>query len=110
MSFMRKHLLLVVLMASALACGKENAAKGTATLSWDAPATSADGTPLTDLAGYKAHYGSEAGKYVTNVDVGNVTTYTVKDLKAGTYYFAVTAYDADGNESTFSNEATKKVQ
>ena len=40
-----------------------------------------------------------------DVDVGNVTTYTVTGLADGaTYYFAVTAYDSVGNESGYSNE------
>ena len=69
----------------------------------------ADGTALADLAGYKAHFGLQSGKYLTATDVGNVTTYTVKALARGTYYFAVTAYDRDGNESGYSNEATKTI-
>lgn len=43
--------------------------------------------------------------YDTVVDVGNVTAYTVTGLKEGKgYYFAATAYDEDGDESTFSEE------
>src|SRR5262249_30447454 len=48
---------------------------GTATLSWNAPTTNADGTALADLAGYKISYGFAPGNYSTTVDVGNVTTY-----------------------------------
>jgi hypothetical protein len=33
----------------------------TATLTWDAPTTNADGTPLTDLAGYRIYYGTTSG-------------------------------------------------
>lgn len=44
------------------------------------------------------------GSYVTN------TTSTVSSLPPGnTYYFAVTAIDASGAESAFSNEGTKQV-
>jgi ABC-type glycerol-3-phosphate transport system substrate-binding protein len=32
-----------------------------ATLTWDAPTTNVDGTPLTDLAGYKVYYGTSLG-------------------------------------------------
>jgi hypothetical protein len=74
-------------------------------LSWNAPTTNADGTPLTDLAGYKVYYGQASKNYTFVVNVGNQSTYTVTGLQDGqTYYFAVRAYDTSGNESTFSNE------
>jgi hypothetical protein len=77
------------------------------TLSWDAPTTNTDGTPLTDIAGYKVYYGTEYGNYTQNIDVGNVTTYKVANLTEGlTYYFAVTAYDTSANESTYSNDVS----
>ena len=79
-----------------------------ATLAWDAPTTNADGTPLTDLAGFKIYYGASSGNYSQNINVGNVTTYTVDNLTEGlTYYFATTAYDTAGNESKYSNEVSK---
>ncbi len=79
------------------------------TLSWDPPTTNADGTPLTDLAGYKIYYGTESGNYTNHLDVGNVTTYTLTGLQPGTYYFAVTAYDTSNNESDFSNEVSTTI-
>jgi hypothetical protein len=84
---------------------------GFATLSWDAPTTNADGTPLTDLAGYKVYYGTSSHTYSQNINIGNVTTYTIDNLTEGvTYYFATTAYDTAGNESEYSNEASKTIQ
>lgn len=74
------------------------------TLAWDAPTTNEDGTPLTDLKGYKIYYGHKAGTYTINIDVGNVTTYKVTKLPDGKYFFAATAYDITGNESAYSNE------
>jgi len=86
------------------------ALSGTATLAWDAPTTNADGTPLTDLAGYMVYYGNSPGNYSQNMNVDNVTTYTVNNLTDGlTYYFAVTAYDTSGNESGYSNELSKTL-
>ena len=79
------------------------------TLTWDAPTINADGTALTGLAGYKIYYGTSTGSYTTTVDAGNFTTYTVPALSAGTYYFAVTAYDTSGNESNYSNEVNKAI-
>lgn len=76
-------------------------------LSWNAPTTNADGTPLTDLAGYKIYYGTSSGNYSQKINVGNVTTYKVTNLTSdNTYYFAVTAYDKSGNASKFSNEVS----
>ena len=71
-----------------------------ATLRW-APNTE------SDLAGYKVYYGTESRNYTNVIDVGNVTTYKITNLQAGTYYFAVTAYDTSGNESAYSEEVSK---
>jgi hypothetical protein len=66
---------------------------------------------LTDLAGYKIYYGTSAATYGTPVDVGNVTTYDLTGLTAGTtYYIAATAYDTSGNESVKSNEISGAAQ
>jgi len=54
------------------------------------------------LTGYKLYYGTASGKYNTSIDVGNVITYTVSGLPAGTYYFALTAYSAT-EETGYSN-------
>ncbi|MEW6214947.1 MAG: MopE-related protein [Nitrospirota bacterium] len=76
-------------------------------MSWDAPTTNADGTPLTDLDGYKVYYGTASGNYSEVVNVGRVTSHTINNLTNGaTYYFAATAYDIAGNESEYSNEVT----
>lgn len=61
----------------------------------------------SDLAGYKVYYGTAIGVYTTSVDVKNVLTYSVGNLKEGsTYYVALTAYDTSGNESAKSAEAS----
>lgn len=75
----------------------------TATLSW-APNTD------SDLAGYKVYVGTSSGAYGIPLDVGNVTSYTIGNLTAGTtYYFAVTAYDQSKNESVYSSEVSKSM-
>jgi hypothetical protein len=73
---------------------------------------SADGSPLTDLAGYRVYFGttsplSKASSSWVPVDGG--TTFTFTDLELGTTYFAITAVDIAGNESDFSNEGSKTV-
>ena len=81
-----------------------------ATLGWTAPTTNTDGTPLTDLAGFKIYYGTTSGTYTSNVDTGNVTGYVINGLTVGlTYYFAVTAYDSAGNNSGYSNQVSKII-
>jgi fibronectin type 3 domain-containing protein len=70
------------------------------TLSWNA-------SPSPDIAGYRVHYGPASRSYTNIVEAGNVMSTTVSGLVSGaTYYFAVTAYNALGLESVFSNETT----
>jgi hypothetical protein len=69
------------------------------TLTWDA------NTEPT-LGGYQLYYGPTSRNYVSVVDVGNQTSYTIFGLEDNkSYYFAVTAYDITKTiESAFSNE------
>lgn len=80
-----------------------------ARLTWVAPTTNVDNTPLTDLGGFNVKRGTVSGMYTVTTDVGNVVEYTVNDLASGTHYFVVTAYDLSGNESMASNEASKTI-
>lgn len=89
--------------------GTPSTAAGFASLAWNAPTTNTDGTALTDLAGYKVYYGPSSGNYANSVNVGNVTSYTLNNLAPGTYYISVTAYDAAGIESGYSNEVSKVI-
>ena len=82
---------------------------GSATLTWDAPSTLTDGTPLTGPLVYKLYYGTAPGQYTTVVEVGSATSYTVQNLAAGSYYFVVTACDILGYESVYSNEVSKTI-
>jgi hypothetical protein len=69
-------------------------------LAWDANVE-------PDIAGYRLYYGTVSGEYTEMVDVGTSTTASLPSLPVGaTYFFAVTAYNADGLESQFSNEAS----
>ena len=107
---MKKILYRLPLIGFTLALYAATAIAGTATLVWDAPTTNTDGSPITDLAGYKIYYGTSPASYSTSIDAGQVTTYQLNTLTAGlTYYFSVTAYNASGIESTFSNEVSKSV-
>jgi hypothetical protein len=74
------------------------------TLSWDAPTTNEDGSPLIDLSGYKVYYGSSSGSYTQSINVGNNTQIMIDDLSSGSWCFSITAYDTSGNESMYSDE------
>ena len=63
-----------------------------------------------DLAGYRIYYGTASRAYGPPITVGNVSEYTVQDLKEGTrYYFSLTAVDTGGNESGFSAEVSAQT-
>ena len=96
-----------------VAFGGGSTGTGTATLTWDAPATRADGSPLnsaTDLQSYKLYYGTSAQVYSASISLPNPGTTPVSyalDLPQGTYYFAVTDIDQYGQESGYSTEVIK---
>jgi hypothetical protein len=74
-------------------------------LSWTAPIVNADGTPLTDLAGYRLYYGTVSGQYTVVIDVGDHASASVSGLAdEQVYYFSVAAYDTLDNESPFAAE------
>lgn len=92
---MRFILALCILCVYAFICR----AQDNALCSWSA-------SPDTNVVGYEIYYGGASGDYTNSIDSGNATTVIVTGLVPGaTYYFAATAYDAEGNESIFSNEA-----
>ncbi|MEO5715680.1 MAG: Ig-like domain-containing protein [Luteolibacter sp.] len=77
-----------------------------------APAVSLqwDPNPETDIASYELSYGTAAGNYTTVVNVGQATTASVTGLTGGqTYFFAVAAYNADGQKSPASAEISYQV-
>jgi len=101
-----------------------NRAEASITLAWQPSTTNADGTPCTDLAGYKIYYdtdqsgapydgaGLAQGDSPITVPVSSLAdpsnpAFALSGLTTGTtYYIAVTAYDTSSNESGYSNEIT----
>ncbi|MDE2015976.1 MAG: hypothetical protein KGI72_05635 [Patescibacteria group bacterium] len=75
---------------------------------WIAPTTNMDGSPLTDLAGFKLYCGAASRVYSikTNIPGASSTTLPVTKagLKDGVWYCALTAYNTSGGESGYSNE------
>jgi len=88
---------------------------GTATLSWISSTTYTDNSLLTPV-GYKIYYGKAHNTYTTVIDIPVATlpnpskpTYTVNNLSRGTYYFAISVYDASKTESVLSAEVSKSI-
>jgi hypothetical protein len=84
---------------------------GSAVLGITAPTVNTDGTPLTDLAGFRIYYGSAPGSLTQTVNLADptVTSYTVSNLASGTWYFGATAYATDGAESALSSIGSKTI-
>jgi hypothetical protein len=82
-----------------------------ATVSWDAPTSNSNGTPLTDLVGYRIYYGSSPEDFSHTVHIRTIglQTYVIDDLEPGTWYFAVRAVAANGAESALSDIAVKTI-
>ena len=84
---------------------------GTATLDWTPPTQNSDGSALTNLAGYTVYYGTSPDQLTESVKVTNpgLTAYTLSNLAAGTWYFAVTSYSSAGVESILSGVISAKI-
>lgn len=87
------------------------ASTNAATLSWSAPTENVDGSALTNLAGYRIHYGVSADALTQEVAINTTgtTTYMVTDLAPATYYFAIKAVTTTGAESSLSSVASKTI-
>ena len=119
----RPHFVLTLLLAVSIsACGGGSGGGGgsvtvnqvgfgSATLSWTPPTQNTDGSPLTDLAGYKFYWGTTPGIYPNMVMINNpgITIYVIENLEPGTYEFVATAFNAAGVESAYSGTLTKTI-
>lgn len=89
------------------------AGDNTATLTWVIPTTNTDGSALTNLAGFQVfrrlNNADLNGGEMTPLTDPKATTYTFKNLLAGTHYFGVQAVNADGVPSAMSNEVNKVI-
>lgn len=98
--------------ASATEAAATVAGKGSAKLAWIPPTSNSDGSKLTALAGYKIYYGTSPQYLQRTIDIKDpsATEYTIENLPPYTYYFVITAYNADGSESSRSNIVSKTVK
>jgi hypothetical protein len=86
----------------ALALMTRLASAASVTITWDA-------NPEPDVAGYVVSYGPQSGAYLGSLDVGPKTTCVLPNLSAGTYYFAVRAYNSFGEISPYSTEIVARI-
>ena len=64
-------------------------------------------SPSPEIVSCNLYYGTSSGEYTDVISVGDVTSVTISNLVPDvSYYFAITAVDANGQESDFSNEAS----
>jgi hypothetical protein len=91
---------------------RSTAAGGTVNLSWTAPTRNTDGTVITNLAGYRVHYGTALGQYTESVQLPSpgLTSVVIEGLAPARWYFAVKAYNSAGVESNFSTSVNKLIQ
>lgn len=113
-----KYFTVAIVISLIFFYGAQEVSAGKVALTWTAPTTNSDSSPLTDLGGYKIYYGttartgsepgSDQGGYSNVVDASNVSTYTINGIAdTGTTYFSVVAYDTSDNKSVFSGEVHK---
>ena len=112
-----RRLLQVLIVATAVSA-VAHAQAGSVSVSWSAPTTNADGTPLKDLRSYRIYLGSTVpacpGSSFHSVAApratpafGDRVSASITALNQGTTYFArITAVDLSGNESGCSSLAS----
>ncbi|MDB6087766.1 MAG: hypothetical protein JWN85_550 [Gammaproteobacteria bacterium] len=78
---------------------------GAVTIGWLPPTQNADGSILTNLAGYRVYYGTTTSQLDHSVTITNpgLTRYVISNLTPATWYFALTAYNTGGQESDRSD-------
>ena len=83
-----------------------------ATVNWMPPTQNVDGSALTDLAGFRIHYGTSRTSLGKRIDIANpgLTSYSIENLGAATWFFGVTAYSRSGVESELSVLASKTIR
>jgi hypothetical protein len=81
------------------------------TLEWTAPLAAVDNSQLTNLAGYRIHYGTSETALTNTIEVANpgVLSYVMQNLEPGTYYFAVRAFNDQGEVSDLSNVSSLSI-
>ena len=84
---------------------------GSATLSWMPPIETLDGSPFRGIASYRIDYGRDLAVLERSIEISNpgVTRYVVEQLTPGTWYFRITAFDTNGDQSLATPIAVKVI-
>lgn len=107
---MTKRILLVLAALLFAACAHAQAAPNKATITFVAPATRLDGTPITGALSYNVYQGVGPGTAKTKVGTITTTSTVIQTglLSSTNYCWQVTAFEgASGPESAMSNEGCK---
>jgi hypothetical protein len=73
---------------------------GPVTVQWLPPTQNTDGSALTNLAGYRVYYGTTTNlDHTITISNPGLARYVIGDLPPATWYFAMTAYNTNGQES-----------
>lgn len=80
-------------------------------LDWVLPTMNSDGSTLTNLAAIGIYYGNDPGQLDQKIVVASATatSYVVRGLSPGTWYFVVKAINSAGEESPASNLASRTL-
>lgn len=86
-------------------------ALGSVTLSWTPPTTNADGSTITDLAGYRIYYGRSTGALDQTIIIDNpgIIRWVVDNLAPTTWYFAMTSFNSTNVESARTGVVSRAV-
>ncbi|MGE3293836.1 MAG: hypothetical protein AB7O95_20910 [Geminicoccaceae bacterium] len=90
---------------------EEPPAVATATLHWTEPTTNVDGTPLTDLVGYRVRYWRDsANPLVATIPDPLAATASVGLPEFGVWNFALAAVNAAGIESAYTEPVSREFR
>jgi hypothetical protein len=87
-------------------------ATGSVSLAWTPPTQNEDGSTLTDLSGYKIHYGTASKTYSESVAINSagITRYELESVPTGKIFIAMTSLSKSGAESDYSRELAITVK
>jgi hypothetical protein len=89
-----------------------NPTAGVVTLQWLPPTENTDASALTNLAGYHIYFGASPDA-LDNFDICSnpgIASYVISGLTAGTWYFALAAYNSQGVEGARSDVISSVVR
>jgi hypothetical protein len=94
-----------------ISCTGTAAVVDTATVSWTPPTTNSNGTPLTDLAGFRVYYGTSATNLsqMGPIVSSSTTQQTITGLTVSAWFFGVRAFNSRNIFSDMSNISSKVI-